>query len=86
MEVLRLVPILESKVLEERVGGEWGCEEVRGEKVRRLGQDCGLSCWEEERGGGALWDQESKTDYGEDESKRIEHPCHDDAFGKFVLN
>lgn len=38
--------------MEERVGGKRGCEEIGGEEVGRVREDCGLGLREEERGGG----------------------------------
>lgn len=52
VKILRLVAIFEGKVLEERVGGKRGCEEIGGEEMGRVREDCGLGLREEERGGG----------------------------------
>lgn len=42
MEVFRLIAVFEGQVLEERVCGQWGFEEVLGEESRRVREDCGL--------------------------------------------
>lgn len=48
MYVFRLVAILENKILEKRVRGKWGGEEVGSEECRGIRENGGLGCGEEE--------------------------------------
>lgn len=48
MDVLRLITIFESEVLEERICGERSGEESWGEEERRVREDRGLGFGEEE--------------------------------------
>lgn len=48
MDVLRLVTIFKGEVLEERVCGEWGGKECRGEEAGGIREDSRLGLREEE--------------------------------------